>query len=299
MINSVIVPLVKNKSGDLTDKNNYRPIALSSIASRVFEHIIILRLEECLGTNDNQFGFKSGHSTDLCIYALSEFIEYFKIRSTSVYVAFLDASKAFDQISHWTLFRKLIDRKVPIYFVKILCYWYQHQIISVRRGCSISKGFNVTSVNHMLHVYADDLYIVSLSSAGLQNLLSICDKYCASHSITFNVKKSVCMFFKSSVNKHFDYANVYLSGNHIDFVQEVKYLGVLLSSSMKTSIDVSHQTRKFYAQANMLLRNFRYCGREVKFMLFKSFCTNMYCCPLWFNSTSSSIKKLKSSYNSV
>ena len=68
---------------------------------------------------------------------------------------------------------------------------------------------------------------------------------------------------------------------------------------MKTSIDVSRQTRKFYAQANMLLRNFRYCGREVKCMLFKSFCTNMYCCPLWFNSTSSSIKKLKISYNSV
>ena len=44
-----------------------------------------------------------------------------------------------------------------------------------------------------------------LSSAGLQNLLSICDKYCASHSITFNVKKSVCMFFKRSVNKHCDY----------------------------------------------------------------------------------------------
>ena len=50
-------------------------------------------------------------------------------------------------------------------------------------------------------LYADDLCIVSLSSAGLRNLLSICDKYCASHSITFNVKKSVCMFFKSSVNK--------------------------------------------------------------------------------------------------
>ena len=117
--------------------------------------------------------------------------------------------------------------------------------------------------------------------------------------MTFNVKKSVCIFFKSSVNKHCDYANVYLSGNHIDFVQEVKYLGVLLNSSMKTSIDVSRQTRKFYAQANMLLRNFRYCGREVKCMLFKSYCTNMYCCPLWFNSTSFSIKKLKSSYNSV
>ena len=48
MINSIIVPLVKNKCGNLTDKNNYRPIALSSITSKVFEHIILLRLDEYL-----------------------------------------------------------------------------------------------------------------------------------------------------------------------------------------------------------------------------------------------------------
>ena len=52
--------------------------------------------------------------TYICIYALTEFIEYFKSRSTSVYVAFLDASKAFDKISHWTLFKKLIDRHIPL-----------------------------------------------------------------------------------------------------------------------------------------------------------------------------------------
>ena len=46
MINSVIVHLVKKKSGDLIDKNNCRPMALSSIASKVFEQIIILRLKE-------------------------------------------------------------------------------------------------------------------------------------------------------------------------------------------------------------------------------------------------------------
>ena len=69
-------------------------------------HTIVMGLEEYLWTNDNQFGFKSGHSTDLCIYTLTEFIEYFKSRSTSVYVAFLDASKAFDKISYWTLFKK-------------------------------------------------------------------------------------------------------------------------------------------------------------------------------------------------
>ena len=134
MINSVIIPLTKNKCDGHTDKNNYRPIALSNIISKVFEHIIAEQLEVYLWTNDNQFGFKSGHSTDLCIYALTEFIEYFKSRSTSVYVAFLDASKAFDKISHWTLFRKLIDRDVPLYLVIILCYWYQKQEMTVRWG---------------------------------------------------------------------------------------------------------------------------------------------------------------------
>ena len=41
------------------------------------------------------------------------------------------------------------------------------------------------------------------------------------------------------------------------------------------------------------------CTNDVKCMLFKSFCANMYCCPLLFNSTSSSIKNFIASYNSA
>ena len=114
------------------------------------------------------------------------------------------------------------------------------------------------------------------------------------------VPNTTFMTLKLCCNKHCDYANVYLNGNHIDFVQEVKYLGDLLNSSMKTSIDVSRQTRK-----NSIHKPICYSATfviivgKIKCMLFKSFCTNMYCCPLWFNSTSSSIKKIKSSYNSV
>ena len=85
-------------------KNNYKPIAiaLSSIISKVFQNVILHRL----WTTDNQFGFKSGYSIDLCVYALTEFIEYFERRLTSVYVVFLDASKAFDKINNWLLFYK-------------------------------------------------------------------------------------------------------------------------------------------------------------------------------------------------
>ena len=74
--------LVKNKNGVLSDKNNYRPIALSSIISKVFENLILHRLEEYIWTIDNQFGCKSGHSTVLCVDAITEVIEYFKRQST-------------------------------------------------------------------------------------------------------------------------------------------------------------------------------------------------------------------------
>ena len=48
VIKSIIVPLVKNKCGNLADKNNYRPVALSSISSKVSEHVILFCLEDCI-----------------------------------------------------------------------------------------------------------------------------------------------------------------------------------------------------------------------------------------------------------
>ena len=85
MLDSVIIPLVKNKCGDLSDKNNYRPIAFSCIISKVVENIILHRIEDYLWTTDDQFGFKAHHSTDLCVYALTVVIDHFKSRSTSLY----------------------------------------------------------------------------------------------------------------------------------------------------------------------------------------------------------------------
>ena len=86
------------------------------------------------------------------------------------------------------------------------------------------------------------------------------------------------------MNKTWDIPNVILSDNIIDYVHKTKYLGVILCSHMKTSIDVSRQTSKFYAQANTLLRNFCYCSDKVKLKLFVHFAP-MYCSPLWFNHT--------------
>ena len=87
-----------------------------------------------------------------------------------MYVAFLDASKAFDKISHWTLFRKLIDRNVPMYLIKVLCYWYQHQLMSVRWGYSISNVFNVTNGVRQGGILSPKLFNIYID--GLSNILN-------------------------------------------------------------------------------------------------------------------------------
>ena len=108
LMETTIVPIIKNKCGNLADSNNYRPIAIATIVSKLFEFIILYKCEEFLYTCDNQFGFKPKHSTDLCIYTLKESIDYSKQRTTTVFVTFLDASKAFDKINYWAVVSKTL-----------------------------------------------------------------------------------------------------------------------------------------------------------------------------------------------
>ena len=51
---TAIVPIIKNKTGDTSDKNNDRPIALVTAASKIFELCLSVILENtCLHTINN------------------------------------------------------------------------------------------------------------------------------------------------------------------------------------------------------------------------------------------------------
>ena len=90
----------------------------------------------------DQFGFKSKHSTDMCIFTVKSIIKYHTRKNSSVYTCFLDASKAFERINHWTLFQKLIDCKVQLLIVRILVFWYQMQLVCIKWGKSVSQYFS-------------------------------------------------------------------------------------------------------------------------------------------------------------
>ena len=165
MISVVLVPIVKNKSASICSKSNYRPIDLASIVSKVLEKIIYDCIAVYLTTCSNQFGFKAKHSTDMTIYALKEAVLKYRSLNSNVYSCFLDASKAFDRVSHYVLFDKLVKRGVPLYIVRILVCWYNVQKMYIRWNNTMSDSFSVTNgvrqggilSPYMFCVYKDDL----------------------------------------------------------------------------------------------------------------------------------------------
>ena len=114
-----VIHILKTRNGDTSDKNNYRPIAILIAMSKLFDMCLSRILDEYLCTGENQFGFKKKHATDVCIYTVKSVIKYCNYFSSPVFTCFLDASKAFDKVNHWNLFKKLLLKSVPTVLVRI------------------------------------------------------------------------------------------------------------------------------------------------------------------------------------
>ncbi|XP_026728807.1 uncharacterized protein LOC113494593 [Trichoplusia ni] len=106
---SLIKPL--HKKGTKSDVNNYRPIALTPILSKIFEKIMYKRLLKYLDKFEilvpQQYGFRQNKSTTMAIFTLvKNILENMNTKKPSC-ALFLDLSKAFDLVDHNRLIEKL------------------------------------------------------------------------------------------------------------------------------------------------------------------------------------------------
>ena len=68
----------------VTVTSNYRPIALTTIFSKVLEHVMLNRMSDHLHTSDNQFGFKQRHSTLMPVLLLKEVLNFYRDNGSNV-----------------------------------------------------------------------------------------------------------------------------------------------------------------------------------------------------------------------
>ena len=260
-MNSTIIPLIKNRAGNVTDVNNYRAIAISNSISKIFETVLLDKLIVENPIDAHQFGFTSGVSTEMCTYVLKNTVKYYNNRGSDVFACFVDFSKAFDKVNYWKLFNKLLDDNVNVYVARLLAFWYSKQDIRVswsnvlsncfkmsngtRQGSVISPylfaryirdlvksikdtrvGCNLGGCFVNILCYADDIVLLAPSWRALQALLDCLDSQILLIDMQCNTNKTCCMIFTCSRRSYGcdAYPKFTVSGSALQFVQTFKYL---------------------------------------------------------------------------
>ena len=257
-----ILPLFKNAERNICD--NYRPISLLPVLSKVLEKHVYQALVRHLGDNNilfaKQFGFRKHHSTTDAIMSLvGEALKAFD-RGMMVLSVFVDLKKAFDTVPHGLLISKLQLMGVT----DVALTWFQEylrnrqQFVSIN-GCTsptrqVSIGvpqgsilsvllFNLV-INDMPNcvkfstcvLYADDttLFVVGRSlrflRAKLQSDLDHLSDWLSINRLKLNVGKTKAMLL-SKDGLVID-AGLTFEGSYLETVNSFKFLGVVINSNL-------------------------------------------------------------------
>ena len=339
---STMVPLIKDKLGDITSSNNYRSIAISSVVLKVFDIVIISLFSDYLNLDDLQFSYQSGVSTSMCTWAAVETISYFLRNGNEVYTCLMDMSKAFDCVQHSHLFNKLLEQGMPAIVVRYILTTYKYQKANVKWngeesryftiGNGVKQGAILSAILYCMYTnglfeelrrsnigccvgrnyvgvlgYADDLYLLSPSIDGLQEMLKICEKYAENHNLQFSTderpskSKTKCMAY---LRKDRELRKLKLCGNELPWVANGKHLGMRIDSLKENILtkDVLEKRARYIQSNNELMQEFAYTSCNTKAFINRTFNSHAYGSILWdlygrearmlYNTWSSSIRKM-------
>ena len=134
-----LIPIPKDLLGDLSDKDNYRPIFLQSIPlTKIIDSVVDRRLRRRIfpKLQPEQGGFRTGRGTTEQSFTIKAIFDKFRGRRP-LYCAFLDKTKAFDRTPRWGVWLKLYEYGVPGKLWRIIRAMYKN--LRAKFSCGITE----------------------------------------------------------------------------------------------------------------------------------------------------------------
>ena len=286
---STVTPIFK--CGEKSDAGNYRPISVLSPLSKIIEKCIYHRICSYLNYRnilaDNQYGFRTSHSTE---HALLNFIDHVSQeldKGKYVIGIYLDIKKAFDSVNFNILYKKLTKygiRGISLDLIKsYLTNRKQRVKLTEETGKTVFSEFrNVTCgvpqgsvlgpllfllyVNDLKNVstefriitFADDTNLF-MSHSNLQHLCekSVCELEKLRHwflcnRLCLNVSKTS---FQIYTKKKLSLSPV-IQINNVNIKREktVKFLGILVDENLTFQEHINYVCQKLSAGIGIMFR---------------------------------------------
>ena len=280
---SIIIPILKPQK-DKQQAKSYRPISLTSCASKVTERMVNTRLKHFLESNDlldkHQCGFRRGKSTtDNIIRLITDIRTGFHHKQTTV-AAFLDITAAFDRVQKPALIYKLHKLGLRGHLANFIINFLTNRIFQVRCGTTLStqtpqdQGLPQGSVlsptlflvmiNDMCSslkyakysLFADDVAIWSThkdlyrAEERVQGGLNQIASWCEIWGFTLSAEKSAAMAFNKGRLHH--PTKLLINAKPIKDVKEFKFLGVHLDIKLTFANHIQHMKNKCAKRTNLL-----------------------------------------------
>ena len=255
-----ILPL--HKKGRKEEIANYRPISNLCSLSKVYERLILMRVEEICEiegvdiTGDSQYGFKKNCGTETACLEIQSKIAAICDEGKCAAMSSLDLSAAFDVVNRPLLMRRLRVLGLPESIVTLVQDWLKDRLAYCEIGGVTSMMRNIDDgtiqgsiLGPLLFAifvsplwdlieatsFADDNYIVSEGQDVVDSLRK-CKETTEQAILWFKKsglcvneqKTEVCVFNKNDVGRHM----VELNGLNIDVKKQIKVLGLIFDTKL-------------------------------------------------------------------
>jgi hypothetical protein len=259
-----------HKKGDTQEVANYRPITVLNALSKVFENLILARLEPYIESScflsDTQFGFRRGRGCADNHFLLSEIMAHSHESGHPVFVGFIDISSAYDSVYTEGLWQALENASIHGRMLNVLKVMTSVIIRRVKIRGELSEPFfpargvpqggilspllfalsfdsllrELTDSNLGVSIagflisnlaFADDVVLTALSAPNLNALFHIVHRHSVQWRYSVNAKKcAVAVFGRPSQVSLARSQHFHIGGDEVVFDCDYPYLGVEVSA---------------------------------------------------------------------